>query len=471
MTTPDDTPDTTPTQPEQPETPVAAPAPRPKPGPTPGPRPSAPRPSAPRAPAPPAPATEQSAPSSDGTEWGRVDETGTVFVRTGDGERPVGQMPDATPAEALTFYVRRYDDLAFEVKLLEQRVGAGALGPDEAAASVKQVRAALKDAQAVGDLAGLGTRLDALTTTITAQREVKREERAQKLETAKADKERIADEAEKLSLGNDWRNGANRMRQLLDDWKALPRLEKTVDDALWRRFSTARTTYTRRRKSHFAELNEQRDGAREVKEKLAVEAEALSSSTEWGPTAGKYRDLMRQWKAAGPAPKGVDDQLWTRFRGAQDTFFGNRDRVNAELDAEFAVNAEKKEALLVEAEALVPVTDLKAAKETFRDIADRWDAAGKVPREQIKELEARIRKVEQAIRGVEDDQWSRSDPEKSARADDMVSKLEKACTDLEADLAAAREKGDAKKAAEIEENLASRRSFLDMARRASADFG
>ncbi len=311
----------------------------------------------------------------------------------------------------------------------------------------------------------------ALTTTISAQREQRREERNRKLEQAKGDKERIADEAEKLSLGNDWRNGANRMRQLLDEWKALPRLEKSVDDSLWRRFSTARTTYTRRRKSHFADLNEKRDEARVVKEKLVVEAEALSSSTEWGPTAGKYRDLMRKWKAAGPAPKGVDDQLWARFRGAQDTFFGNRDRANAEMDAEFAANAEVKEALLVEAEALVPVTDLKAAKEAFRDIADRWDAAGKVPRERMKDLEARIRKVEQAIRGVEDAQWSRSDPEKSARADDMVSKLEKACADLEADLAVAREKGDAKKVAEIEENLASRRSFLEMARRASADFG
>ena len=34
------------------------------------------------------------------------------------------------------------------------------------------------------------------------------------------------------------------------------------------------------------------------------------------------------------------------------------------------------------------------AKETFRDIAERWDAAGKVPRERIKDLEGRMRKVE-----------------------------------------------------------------------------
>jgi hypothetical protein len=429
--------------------------------PTPAPTPAAPAPATP---------ARTPVPDSQGRDWGRVDDDGTVYVRTADGERSVGQMPDATPEEALSFFVRRYEDLAFEVELLEQRVGAGTLGPDEATASVKQVHASLQDAQAVGDLAALDARLDALTKDIGVQREHRRAERARKLEEARFEKERIASEAERLSQGTDWRNGANRMRQLLDEWKALPRLEKSVDDALWRRFSTARTTYTRRRKAHFADLNEKRDEARVVKEKLVVEAEALAESTEWGATAGKYRDLMRRWKAAGPAPKGVDDQLWQRFRGAQDTFFGNRDKANAELDAEFIANAEKKEALLVEAEALVPVTDLRAAKEAFRTIADRWDAAGKVPRDRMKELEGRIRKVEQAIRGVEDAQWQRTDPEKSARADDMVAKLEKACSDLEADLEKARATGDAKKIADLEENLASRRQFLEMARKASEDF-
>jgi capsule polysaccharide export protein KpsE/RkpR len=88
----------------------------------------------------------------------------------------------------------------------------------------------------------------------------------------------------------------------------------------------------------------------------------------------------------------------------------------------------------------------------------------------MKELEGRIRKVEQAIRGVEDEQWRRSDPEKSARADDMVSKLQAAIADVEADLAKARSAGNEKKVRELEENLASRQQFLEMARKASADF-
>jgi hypothetical protein len=402
--------------------------------------------------------------------WGRVDDQGTVFVRTEDGERPVGQMPDATPAEALAFFTRRYADLVFEVELLERRIRAGALTPDEAAGSVKQVHATVRDAQAVGDLDGLDARLDTLTGLIGQQREQRRAERAQKQEQAKVVKERIAEEAERLAEGNDWRNGANRLRQLLDEWKALPRLEKSADDALWRRFSTARTTYTRRRKSHFSEVNEQRDTARVAKEKLVVEAEALAGSTEWGPTASRYRELMRRWKAVGPAPKDVDDQLWKRFRGAQDAFFGARDATNAELDREFAANAETKEALLTEAEALLPVTDLRAAKETFRQIAERWDAAGKVPRDRMKDLEARMRKVEQAIRGTEDDQWRRSNPEARARAADTVAQLESLLADLERKRDAAAAAGDTRRSEEHAAAIEARRTWLTEARKALEEF-
>jgi hypothetical protein len=81
-----------------------------------------------------------------------------------------------------------------------------------------------------------------------------------------------------------------------------------------------------------------------------------------------------------------------------------------------------------------------------------------------------MRAVEQAIRSIEQEQWRRTDPEKSARADDMVAKLEDAIAKVEKDLDSARSAGDEKKVTELEENLVSRRSFLEMAQRASADY-
>ena len=458
-------------QPE-PVSPTPEPSPaRPVPAPRPGPRPAPPRPAPPRAAhVVPAEITHPES-SPDSASWGRVAEDGTVFVRSADGERSVGQYPEGSPTEALAFFTRRFDALAFEVELLEQRVHAVALSPDEAKGSVAKVRAEVKDAHAVGDLGSLSARLDALAPVLAQQRVARREERAKKVEESKQRKEQIVAAAEKLGQGRDWRNGANRLRDLLEEWKALPRLDRPTDDALWRRFSTARTTYTRARKTHFSELDEKRGTSRAIKERLIKEAEALATSTEWGPTAAKYRDLMTRWKEAGPAAKSEDDALWKRFRGAQDEFFGARDTAMAAQDAEFAANAEKKDALLVEADALLPVTDLDKAKRAFRDIADRWDAAGKVPRNRMKDLEARIRKVETAIRGVEDAKWSTTDPEKSARADDMITKLEKTIAGIESDRAAATQRGDAKRVKELEDNLTSRQAFLEMAKRTAADFG
>ena len=408
---------------------------------------------------------------NDASRFGRVDEDGTVFVRVGEEEHAVGQYPEGTPEEALDFFARRFDGLAFEVQLLEQRIHNGALSPDEAAASIDKVAAQVMPPASVGDLVSLTARLDALRPLLAQQRAQRREERAKRVEEARERKGQIANEAEKIAGGRDWRNGANRLRDLLEEWKALPRLERRTDDELWHRFSAARTAYTKARKAHFAELGEKRDAAQAVKERLIAEAEALADSTDWGPTAGRYRDLMQQWKAAGPAPRKIDEQLWQRFRGAQDRFFGARDAAMAAQDEEFAANAEKKKELLVEAEALLPVTDLDAAKRAFRDLAERWDAAGKVPRDQIRDLEGRMRKVEQAIRGVEDAQWRRSDPEKSARADDMVAKLGAAIAEVETRLEKARAAGDQKRVTELESDLSARQAFLEAAQRASAEFG
>ncbi|KQY59155.1 DNA repair protein [Aeromicrobium sp. Root495] len=404
--------------------------------------------------------------------WGRVDADGNVYLKTTDGERLIGQWAvGEDPTEAFAFYERRYADLVTEVDLLEKRLETGNLSPDDAVKALDKARTNITDAAALGDLATLQTRLDALSPAIEKAREERKAAREAAQAEAKVKKIAIADEAEKIAAGTDWRNGADRLRALLEEWKALPRLTKSADDEIWHRFSSARTTYTRHRKAHFTEQNEQRDAAAKTKKALIEEAEKLSSSTEWGPTSTAYRELMSRWKAAGSAPRNVEDKLWKRFRAAQDVFFTARDEANAAQDKEFEANAVVKLQILVEAEALLPIKDLEAARKAWHDIADRWEAAGKVPRGQINELEGRLRKVEQAIRAAGDQEWKRSDPEKSARADDMIGKLERAIDETRASLAKAEAAGDARKVKDLTAKLESNESFLAMAKAAAADFG
>ncbi|MFT4299124.1 MAG: DUF349 domain-containing protein [Aeromicrobium sp.] len=403
--------------------------------------------------------------------WGRVDDEGNVHLRTADGERFIGQWATGSePAEAIAFYERRFAALETEVELLEKRLASGALSPSDAVKALDKARENVTGAAALGDLASLEARLTALAPQIEKAREERKAAREAEVAAAGERKTAIVGEAEAIAAGHDYRKGGERLSALLDEWKALPRLSKSADDALWHRFSAARTAFMRQRKTFFAEQDSKRAEAKKAKEKLIAEAEALSTSTDWGATAGAYRDLMARWKAAGAAPRHVEDKLWKRFRAAQDVFFAARDEANQALDAEFEANAVVKEQILVEAEALLPITDLEAARKSWHDIADRWEAAGKVPRARIQELEGRLRKVEQAIRSAGDREWKRTDPEKSARADDMIGKLERAITETEEALTKAEAAGDAKKVKDLTAKLASNRSFLEMAQKAQADF-
>jgi Domain of Unknown Function (DUF349) len=401
--------------------------------------------------------------------WGRVDDHGDVFVRTGDVERKIGSWQVGEPDQALAFFGRKYDDLAIQVDLLEQRLESGAAAPDETQGGVRKLREALVDPHAIGDLALLSQRLDAIEEQVALRRAERRAERAQALEVARRRKEDIAGQAEAIAERDDWRHGADRLRTLLDEWKTLPRLDRATDDLLWRRFSSARTHYTRRRKTHFTEVAERRDQARAVKEEIVVEAESLATSTDWGSTARRYRDLMTRWKEAGPAPKPADDALWRRFRAAQDMFFAARSGDLSKRDTEQQTNLEAKQAMLAEAEALVPVTDWKAARATLRSIHERWETAGHVPREVMRSIEGRLRRVEDAVRAAEQREWRRTNPEARARAELTVAQLRASIADLESQLAE-HATADPEKAKQAEEALVARRSWLEQAERALDEF-
>ncbi|GAA1583071.1 DUF349 domain-containing protein [Actinomadura kijaniata] len=409
--------------------------------------------------------------SSATDPWGRVDEDGTVYVKTSDGERVVGSWQAGAPEEALAYFKRKYDSLATEIGLLEQRVKTTDLQPQQAQHSIDRLREQVSDAHAVGDLESLARRLDALTALVDRRREEVRAQREHARHEAREVKERIVAEAERIAAEEThWKNGGERLRQLVEEWKAADRIDRPTETALWKRLSAARNAFTKRRKAYFATLDDQRDQARKEKERLVAEAEAMSGSTDWGETAAAYRELMRRWKTAGRAARDVEEELWARFKGAQDTFFAARSAAFAERDAEFQGNAEVKEQLLAEAEKLLPVTDVRAARAALRGIHERWEAAGMVPRDQRDRLEGRLRKIEEAVRTAEENEWRRTNPEARARAEATVNQLRSSIEQLEKRLAKAREAGRDKDVRDAEEALTARRAWLEEAERTLAEF-
>ncbi|MFF7365140.1 DUF349 domain-containing protein [Streptomyces sp. NPDC008125] len=403
--------------------------------------------------------------------WGRVDETGTVYVRTSEGEQVVGSWQAGTPEEALAYFERKYEGLVVEIGLLEKRVKTTDLSSKDATAAIDHLRTQVDEHHAVGDLAALRTRLDALVATVDSRREERKVQKAKQTDEAKQAKEKLVAEAEELAQSEQWRSAGERLRALVDTWKGLPRLDRKSDDELWHRFSHARSAFSKRRKAHFASLDAQREDARKVKEKLVAEAESLSGSTEWGDTAARYRDLMTEWKAAGRAQREAEDELWGRFRGAQDVFFAARSATFAERDAEQGENLKLKEELATEAEKLVPVTDLKAARAAFRSINERWEAIGHVPRDARPKVEGRVHAVERALQEAEESEWRRTNPEARARAAGLTGQLQAAVDKLRGQIDTARASGNNARADKLSRELEGRQALLDQALKGLEEFG
>jgi hypothetical protein len=382
--------------------------------------------------------------STQPARWGRIDADGTVYVRTPDGERSVGCWQAGEPEEGLAHYARRFDDVLTEVELLATRLSAGGGDPRQALTSARALRDSLGEAHVVGDVAGLATLLDGLVVQAEQAVGAQRAERDAARAAAVTRKEALAAEAEALATeATQWKQAGDRFKAILDEWRTVRGVDRKTDELLWKRFSKAREAFNRRRGSHFAELDRQRAGARARKEELALEAEKLADSDDWGPTAARFRDLMTEWKAAGRAQKDADDALWQRFRTAQDAFFSRRAHTFAERDAEFDANAAAKRTLLDEAET-IDVSDPDAARAALRVVQERWEAIGKVPRDDIRPLEARMRAVEEKVREAVDRQWRRTDPESEAR----VAQFRERVSQFEAQAAKALASGDARRAAQ-----------------------
>ncbi|MEU9502785.1 DUF349 domain-containing protein [Streptomyces sp. NPDC048196] len=403
--------------------------------------------------------------------WGRVDETGTVYVRTADGEQVVGSWQAGSPEEALAYFERKYDGLVVEIDLLERRVRTTDLSAKDAMTAIDHLRQQVDEHHAVGDLDALRKRLDKLVEVVESRREERKAQKARQSDEARQAKEKLVAEAEELAASEQWRAAGERLRALVDIWKGLPRLDRKADDELWHRFSHARSAFSKRRKAHFASLDAQREESRKAKEKLVAEAESLSNSTDWGTTAARYRELMQEWKAAGRAQREHEDDLWNRFRGAQDVFFQARGEVFAERDAEQRENLTRKEELAVEAEKLLPVSDLKAARSAFRSINERWEAIGHVPRDARPKIEGRMHAVERAIQEAEEAEWRRTNPEARARAAGLTGQLQDAVDKLQKQIDAARAAGNDAKADKLGRELEGRKALLDQALKGLEEFG
>lgn len=400
----------------------------------------------------------------DQTRYGRIDEDGTVYVTTATGERVVGSWHAGTVEEGLAHFARRYADIVTEVDLIETRLGSGAADASHAITRLRQIRASLDEAHVVGDLVGLAERVEKLTAVAEQRAVESRAAREAARAEALARKTALVEEAEQIAAtSTQWKTAGDRLREILDEWKTIKGVDKRTDGELWKRYSAARDSFTRRRGTHFANLDAQRKQASARKEELVAEAEAIKDSTDWNATAARLKELMTEWKAAPRAAKEVEQRLWERFRAAQDAFFTRRSEVFSARDAEQRQVLEKRQALLAEAEALDIDANPQAAQQRLREIHAQWHDAGRVSREAGAHLDRRLRAVEEKVRAAMDTAWRRTAPDDNP----LLAQMREQVAEAEARLERAQASGDVRRIRIAQQALDVKRKFLELAERPS----
>jgi hypothetical protein len=413
----------------------------------------------------------------DPSAFGRVAGDGTVYVRTSQGEKAVGSYPGKTPEEALSYFVRKFELLAAEVALLAARIKSGALVPSDAYAAVKKLREQVKELNGVGDLEALAASVEQIEPLIEGHREAYEAKKVAENAAKEArrqqiivEKEKIVAEAESLALSESWKSTGDRLKTLLEEWKAAPRLDKKADADLWKRFSSSRNKFDKRRRTHFAALEATQSVVADAKKAIVEEAEKLATSTEWVPTAKRYKVLMDQWKVAGRGKKNDDAKLWSRFKGAQDQFFAAKNADLEKRDFTMATNLAKREELLTLIEAVLPISDVKQARKELNEHLRAWEKIGMTHRDKRAAMDARVAVVDATVKESEAEVWRKTDPAAKKRAQEVVAQLTESIANYEKAAAKYTASGNEKKSAEAAESAAARKVWLAEAEKGLAEY-
>jgi hypothetical protein len=398
-------------------------------------------------------------------EYSRVDENGNFYVLDAGTERLIGSQPAMTLESALAFYVKKFDDLEASVRLLEQRVKAKA-DVKSIQKSAQKLVGELESPAAIGDLQSLRDRVSTVSGSLTGLLEEAAAKQAVLSAEALVAREAIVVAAEALAAKDpqkvNYKTGSAKMLELFTAWQGLQKspakVSKSKADELWQRFSKARNTFDSNKRQFFSAQDTLVKASKNAKSDLVAKAEALVEKGAEATSA--YKDLLAAWKALPKTKTKADDSLWAKFKAAGDAIYAAKSEKMAADDIAFKANLDVKLALLEEAEKIDPSKDLAAAKTTMQSIQSRWEKAGKVPRDSIKKIEDRLKAVESKIKSVEADLWRKSDPATVDRTNSVRTQLEASIAKLEADLEKAKTGGDAKKIADANDALETKKAWL-----------
>lgn len=198
-------------------------------------------------------------------------------------------------------------------------------------------------------------------------------------------KTHLCEAAEKLADESDVISAFHQLQKLHQEYRETGPVAKELREEMWTRFKAASTVINKRHQQHFEELRSKEEDNLAKKTALCEKVEEIAkeevkNAGDWDKKTKEIIAIQAEWKAIGFAPQKMNVKIFERFRSACDDFFGRKAEFFKDLKQKFSENAEKKKALVEQAQALQDSTDWKATSDKLVALQKEWKTIGMVPK-------------------------------------------------------------------------------------------
>jgi hypothetical protein len=207
----------------------------------------------------------------------------------------------------------------------------------------------------------------------------------------------------------EWNQKTKEVLDIQKKWEAVGGLPRSKSKEVNKRFWSAFKAFFSNKSLFFKKLDEERDSNLKKKNELVQRALALKESQEWDKASNELKNIQQQWKDIGPVPEKFREKVFKEFKEACDYFFDAKRNQQGKQDNEQAENLKQKEAICAELEK--HIADKTATRDLLKEIEERFNQVGFVPRKDINTIRNRyhdaVQKFTNSIEGLSDEDKSR----------------------------------------------------------------
>jgi hypothetical protein len=235
-------------------------------------------------------------------------------------------------------------------------------------------------------------RFKAASDAVYARRDSYLQNLQQELHKNLEEKNKLGDEAQAYATFQtdrikEWNEKTKEILELQKRWEVIGGLPRAKAKEVNKKFWAAFKTFFNNKNNFFKKLDEEREANLQLKNELVKKALELRESHDWEKTSNDLKTLQQKWKDVGPVPEKFREKVFKEFKDACDYFFAQRRGQQGKVELEQIDNLNVKTAICEELER--HIQDGTANVELLKDLQDRYNNVGFVPKKDISAIKNR----------------------------------------------------------------------------------